>query len=86
MATTDETADQVAKAKLALEAAESEHAAAIATAAENLSAEELVTELLDELVMRAGNRPAMRALLTRIKAKVAPPAAAPAPAAATIAS
>ena len=31
MATTDETADQVAKAELALEAAKAEHAAALAT-------------------------------------------------------
>lgn len=75
--TSAETADQVAKAKLALEAAEAEHVAALATADDNLSAEELVSALLEEFVMRLGNRPEMRALVNRIHAKLAPPPAEP---------
>ena len=77
MATTDETADQVAKARLALEAAEAEHAAALTTADDNRSAEELIVALLDEIVMRFGNRPNLRALIERLKTMLSPPAPAP---------
>lgn len=82
MATPDETADQVAKARLALEAAEAEHAAALTTADDNRSAEELIVALLDEIVMRFGNRPQFRVLLDRLKTKISPPA--PAPSGATV--
>lgn len=70
MATPDETADQVAKARLALEAAEAEHAAALTTADDNRSPAELVVALLDEIVMHLGNRPQFRALLARLKTSV----------------
>jgi hypothetical protein len=74
MPTPDETADQVANARLALEAAEAEHAAALATADDNRAPEQLMLALLDEIVMRLGNRPTFRALLDRLEAKVNPPA------------
>jgi len=70
MPTPDETADQVAKARAALEIAEAEHAAALTTADDNRSPEELMFALLDEIVMRLGNRPNFRALLERLKTKV----------------
>jgi hypothetical protein len=73
MPTPDETADQVAKARLALEAAEAEHAAALTTADDNRSPEELMLALLDEIVMRLGNRPSFRVLLDRLKTKVIVP-------------
>jgi hypothetical protein len=77
MPSPEETADQVAKARLALEAAEAEHAAALTTADDNRTPEELMLALLDEIVMRLGNRPSFRALLDRLKAKVSRPAPAP---------
>jgi hypothetical protein len=67
MATPEETADQVAKLRLALEDAEAKHAAALTTADDNRTPEELVFALLDEIVMRQGNRPQSRALLARLK-------------------
>lgn len=70
MPTPDETADQVAKARLALETAEAEHAAALTTADDNRTFEELTVALLEEIVMRFGNRPQFRALIDRLKAKV----------------
>lgn len=69
---TDETADQVAKARLALEAAEAEHASALTHADDNRSTEDLTLDLLEAIVMRQGNRPDQAALLKRIKAKLAP--------------
>jgi hypothetical protein len=78
MATTEQTADQVAKARHALEVAEAEHAAALTTADDNRTPEELVVALLDEIVMRLGNRPSFRALLERLKTKISPSAPAPA--------
>ncbi len=78
MPTPDITADQVAKARLALETAEAEHAAALSTADDNRTAEELIVALLEEVVMRFGNRPQFRVLLDRLKAKISPPAPAPA--------
>jgi hypothetical protein len=77
MATTDETADQVAKAELALEAAKAEHAAALATEDDNRPAGDHVIDLLDAIVMRLGNRPDFRAMLTRIRTKIGTPAPAP---------
>lgn len=70
MPTPDETADQVAKARLALEAAEAEHAAALTTADDNRSPEQLMFALLDEIVMHLGNRPTFRVLLDRLKTLV----------------
>ena len=77
MATPEETADQVAKARLALEAAEAEHAAALGEADDNRSFEEQTIELLEAIVMRFGNRPDFRLILDKLKAKVAPPPPAP---------
>ena len=70
MPTPEETADKVANARLELEAAEAEHAAALTTADDNRSPEQLMLALLDEIVMRLGNRPTFRALLDRLEAKV----------------
>ena len=80
MANPEETGDQVAKARLALEAAEAEHAAALGEADDNRSHEEQIVDLLEAMVMRFGNRPDFRAKIDRIKAKVlvAPASAAPA--------
>jgi len=78
MPTTDETAEQVAKARLALEAAEAEHAAALTTADDNKTAAEHALELLEEVVMCLGNRPTMRLILSRLKKASAPPTPAPA--------
>jgi hypothetical protein len=65
MATVDETADQLAKARLALEAAEAEHAAALDAGEANKPPEHILADLLDAIVMRLGNRPDMRALHKR---------------------
>jgi len=78
MPTTDETAEQVAKARLALEAAEADHAAALSTADDNKTAADHALELLEELVMCLGNRPTMRLILARLKKASAPPTSAPA--------
>jgi hypothetical protein len=74
MPTPDETAEKVANARAALEAAEAEHADALTTADDNRTPGELVYALLDEIVMRLGNRPTFRALLDRLEAKVNPSA------------
>ena len=65
MATTEETADQVAKAKLALEAAEAEHAAALEEGEANKPPEAILGDLMTAIVMHLGNRPDQRALLKR---------------------
>ena len=70
MPTPEETADQVAKARLALEAAEAEHAAALTEGEANKPPEQLVHDLLEEIVMCLGNRPTMRALIKRFKASL----------------
>jgi hypothetical protein len=74
MPTPDETADKVANARAALEAAEAEHADALTTADDNRTPDQLILALLDEIVMRLGNRPTFRALLDRLEAKVKQPA------------
>lgn len=76
MPTPDETADKVANARAALEAAEAEHADALSRADDNRSPEQLMFALLDEIVMRLGNRPTFRALLDRLEAKLNPGAGA----------
>jgi hypothetical protein len=78
MPTPEETADKVANARAALEAAEAEHADALTTADDNRTPEQLILALLDEIVMRLGNRPTFRALLDQLEAKINQPAPAPA--------
>jgi hypothetical protein len=78
MATTEETADQVAKARLALEAAEAEHAAALSIAEDNRDPAAIALDLFEAIVMRLGNRPQLAALLEKLKLRTAQPAPAPA--------
>jgi hypothetical protein len=66
MPTSEETADQVAKAQLALDNALAEHAAALDAGEANKPPEQIVLDLLEAIVMRLGNRPDHRALLKRL--------------------
>jgi hypothetical protein len=72
-----DTAADLEAAKQKLADAEAAHAKSLEESAANKTPEEIFTDLLEAIVMRLGNRPDMRAMLTALKPKAAkeePPA------------
>lgn len=65
------TAQKVADAQAALDAANAEHAAAVRATAEPRNPLEVATELLEQLVSRFGNHRDLVALLNELKAGLA---------------
>lgn len=68
-----DTAADLEAAKKNLEAAQTAHDKAEAEAAGPRKPEVVITDLLEAFVMRFGNRPEMRKLLTELKATTEPP-------------
>ena len=64
-----DTAADLEAAKAQLATAEAAHAAALQESEANKSPEEIVTDILDAIVMRLGNRPDMRAMVAALKPK-----------------
>lgn len=75
--TTEETAAALDKAKADLAAAEAAHQDATTAAAGPRKPEVILTDLLDRLVLRLGNRPELRALVTELQKASVPDAEAP---------
>ena len=67
-----DTAAELEAAKQKLADAEKAHAEAVAAASENRSPDELLTDFMDLVTMRLGNRPEMRAIVAQLKKHSAP--------------
>lgn len=72
-----DTAADLEAAKKNLADAEAAHADALAAAEADKSPEAIVTDLLDAIVMRLGNRPEMRAMVTALHKQTEPAEPAP---------
>jgi hypothetical protein len=70
MSTPEETASQLEAAQAALEKAQADHATALAKAEDSRAPELQMLDLLELMVMRFGNRPQMRALINRLRARL----------------
>lgn len=75
--TTEETAAALDKARQDLAAAEAAHQDAEKAAAGPRRPEVVLIDLLDKLVLRLGNRPDLRALVTEMQKAAVPDAEAP---------